>query len=62
MLENVLEGKKSGEWTISRKMAGQKAQEDYIGTETRAEIGKGNQMIALRFQTREKQNGVIRLH
>ena len=41
---------KSGEWTISRKMTRQKEQEDQA-EKTREEIGKGNQMTALRFQT-----------
>ena len=35
---------------ISRKMTRQKKQEDQA-EETRQEIGKGNQMTALRFQT-----------
>ena len=42
--------KKSGEWTISRKMTRQKEQEDQA-EKTREDIGKGNQMTALRFQT-----------
>ena len=42
--------KKSGEWTISRKITSQKEQEDQA--EKWYEIGKGNQMTALRFQTR----------
>ena len=42
--------KKSGEWTISRKMTRQKEQEDQA-EKTIEEIGKGNQMTALRFQT-----------
>ena len=41
---------KSGQWTISRKMTRQKEQEDKA-EKTRKEIGKGNQMTALRFQT-----------
>ncbi len=40
------------EWTISRKMTRQKEQEDQA-EKTRQEIGKGNQMTALRFQTGE---------
>ena len=50
MFESFLEKKKSGEWTISRKITSQKEQEDQA--EKRDEIGKGNQMTALRFQTR----------
>ena len=46
-------GKKSGEWTISRKMTRQKEQEDLAGKKTREEIGNRNQMTALRFQTGE---------
>ena len=42
--------KKSGEWTISRKMTKQKEQED-LAEKTREEIGKRNHMTALRFQT-----------
>ena len=41
--------KKSGEWTISRKITRQKDREDKA---EKPEIGKGNQMTALRFQTR----------
>ena len=42
--------KKSGEWTISRKMTRKKGQEAEA-EKTRGEIGKGNQMMAQRFQT-----------
>ena len=44
--------KKSGEWTISRKMTRKKEQKDKEGRGVgEEEIGKGNQMTALRFQT-----------
>ena len=50
-MKNVCEfsGRKSGEWTISRKMTRQKEQEEQA--EKQEEIGKGNEMTALRFQT-----------
>ena len=35
---------------LGEKMTRQKEQEDYIGTKTREEIGKGNQVQALRLQ------------
>ena len=54
MFESFLEKKKSGEWTISRKITSQKEQEDQA--EKRDEIGKGNQMTALRFQTRGRHD------
>ena len=40
-LSFLISGKKSGEWTISRKMTRQKEQEDYA-EKTRGEIGTGN--------------------
>ena len=43
--------KKAGEWTNSRKMTRQKLRG--LGRTTREEIGKGNQMTALRFQMGE---------
>ena len=49
IFESFLE-KKSGEWTISRKITRQKEQEDEA-EKTREEIGKGNKIGALRFQT-----------
>ena len=42
--------KKSGKWTISRKMARQKSK---TNRKTREKIGKGNQMTALKFKTWE---------
>ena len=41
-------GKKSGEWTVSRETI---ETERTLGRKTREEIGKGNQMEALRFLT-----------
>ena len=49
IFESFLE-KKSGEWTISRKTTRQKGQKAEA-EKTKEEIGKGNQMTALRFQT-----------
>jgi len=48
MFTSFLE-KKSAKWTISRKMKRQKEQED--SAEKQEEIGKENQMTALRFHT-----------
>ena len=42
--------KRSGKWTISRKMARQKSK---TNRKTREKIGKGNQMTALKFKTWE---------
>ena len=44
--------------SIGRKMTGQKEQEDWAEKRQREEIGKGNEMTALRFQTGQ-ENGPL---
>ena len=54
------EGKKktSGEWTISRKMTTRQKESRGLGRKTKEEIGKRNQMTALRFQTGEEKHQI----
>jgi len=55
---SFLKKKKSGEWTISREITRQKEQEDYTQKKTKEEIGKGNQITALRFKTGENHTDI----
>ena len=45
----MFSAKKTGQWTISRKMMTERAKG--LGRNTRQEIGEGNQMTALKFRT-----------